>query len=278
MFMTEKEEENLYFNNLGLDYDESISLFDKKEIIQGKNDIITKDSQNLFTTALVKKVIKKKEVYPLKQNINPDKGTKEILLTLKPNSNYKSLINSLNDNNHNDITTDIIYRKDAYYKHFKVNLGKYIKNRMNILKNRCFPYYNRNNFSTPNYKYTGNPKEKDNLNFLSFTIKDILIYGKDKEKFNHQYNNEQLINFIEENEERTNDRIAYNEIIQFLNFRLDDVVRQYYDDEKELYKIKNDQKYVFFDKFFQRETGISLLEKYGFLKVLKKNNSNNIIN
>ena len=83
---------------------------------------------------------------------------------------------------------------------------------MNILKNRCFPYYNRNNFSTPNNRYTGNPKEKDNLNFLSFTIKDILIYGKDKEKFNHQYNNKQLINFIEENEERTNDRIAYNEI------------------------------------------------------------------
>ena len=30
MFMAEKEEENLYFNNLGLDYDESISLYNKK--------------------------------------------------------------------------------------------------------------------------------------------------------------------------------------------------------------------------------------------------------
>ena len=137
-----------------------------------------------------------------------------------------------------DISSDILYRKDAYYKHFKVDLGKYIKNRMNILKNRCFPYYNRNNFSTPNYKYTGNPKEKDNLNFLSFTIKDILIYGKDKEKFNRQYNNEQLINFIEENEERTNDRIAYNEIIHFLNFRLEDVIRQYLTMKKNYIKLK----------------------------------------
>ena len=91
---------------------------------------------------------------------------------------------------------------------------------MNILKNRCFPYYIRNNFSTPNYKYTGNPKEKDNLNFLSFTIKDILIYGRDKENYNRQYKNEQLINFIEENEERTNDKVAYKDIIQFLNFKL----------------------------------------------------------
>ena len=277
MFMTEKEEENLYFNNLGLDYDES-SLFNKKEIIQDKNELNLKESKNLFTTFCVKKVIKKKEVNLLNQTTNPGEEKKAKLLSLKNNSNYKSFINSLINNNTIDLSSDIIYRKDAYYKHFKVNLGKYIKNRMNILKNRCFPYYNRNNFSTPNYKYTGNPKEKDNLNFLSFTIKDILIYGKDKEKYNRQYNNEQLINFIEENEERTNDRIAYNEIIQFLNFRLDDVVRQYYDDEKELYKIKNDQKYIFFDKFFQRETGISLLEKYGFLKVLKKNNSNNTIN
>ena len=117
---------------------------------------------------------------------------------------------------------------------------------MNILKNRCFPYYNRNNFSTPNYKYTGNPKEKDNLNFLSFAIKDILIYGKDKEKFNRQYNNEQLIKFIEENEDRANDKIAYGEIIQFLHLKLEDVIRQYYDEEKEFNKITNCKKYNIF--------------------------------
>jgi len=208
----------------------------------------------------------------LNQAIKTNEEKKEMLLSLKNNSNYKSLSNSLIDNNNINLSSDIIYRKDAYYKHFKVNLGKYIRNRMNILKNRCFPYYNRNNFSTPNYKYTGNPKEKDNLNFLSFTIKDILIYGKDKEKFNRQYNNEQLINFIEENEDKINDKVAYKEIIKLLSYKLEEVIRQYYDDEKELYKIKNDKKYIYFDKFFQRETGISLLEKYGFLKALKKNN------
>ena len=29
------------------------------------------------------------------------------------------------------------------------------------------------------YKYTGNPKEKDNFHFLSFKVKDLLSYGKD---------------------------------------------------------------------------------------------------
>ena len=244
MFMTEKEDENFFFNNFMLDCEESISLFNKKDNNLNKNDLLKKEAKNLFTTFFVKKVIKKKEVYPLNQAIKTNEEKKEKLLSLKNNSNYKSLSNSLIDNNNINLSSDIIYRKDAYYKHFKVYLGKYIKNRMNILKNRCFPYYNRNNFSTPNYKYTGNPKEKDNLNFLSFAIKDILIYGKDKEKFNRQYNNEQLIKFIEENEDRSNDKIAYGEIIQFLNLKLEDVIIQYYDEEKEFNKITNCKKYI----------------------------------
>ena len=52
--------------------------------------------------------------------------------------------------------------------------------------------------------------------------------------------------------------------------KLEDVIRQYYDEEKEFNKITNCKKYIYFDKFFKRETGISLLEKYGFLKALKK--------
>jgi len=119
----------------------------------------------------------------------------------------------------------------------KVNFGKYIKKRINILKNECFPYYSRNNFSMSDYKKTGNPKEKDNINFLSFAIKEILIYGQDKAKFNRQYNNGQLIIFIEENEEKAYDKIAHKELIEFLNEKLEDCIIQYYDDEKEFNRI-----------------------------------------
>ena len=80
------------------------------------------------------------------------------------------------------------------------------------------------NFSSPNYKYTGNPKEKDNFIFLSFKIKDIMIKDKNKETFNRQYNNELLINFIEENEEKAIDKIAYKELVQFLNEKLEDAI------------------------------------------------------
>ena len=162
--------------------------------------------------------------------------------------------------------TNIVYRKDAYYKLFKTNLISYIKNKINTFKNKIFPFYSKNNFSSPNYKFTGNPKEKDNFKFLSFKIKDIMIYGKNKAKFNRQYNNELIIKFIEENENRTKDKDAYKELIKFLNEPLEDV----YDDEKEFNIMKNNPKFFYLDKFYKRETGISLLEKYGFLKILKK--------
>ena len=84
---------------------------------------------------------------------------------------------------------------------------------MNSFKNKCFPFYSRNNFSSPNYKYTGNPKEKDNFIFLSFKIKDIMIKDKNKATFNRQYNNELLINFIEENEDKAIDKSAYKELV-----------------------------------------------------------------
>ena len=164
----------------------------------------------------------------------------------------------------------MVYRKDAYYKYFKANLGRYIKNKINVFKNKCFPLYSRNNFSSPNYKYTGNPKEKDNFIFLTFTIKDLLIFGKNKAKFNSQYNNELIISFIEENEDKAKDKNAYKELIKFLNETLEEAIIQFYDDENEFNKMKNDSKFFHFDEFYQRETGISLLEKYGFLKALKK--------
>ena len=171
-----------------------------------------------------------------------------------------------------NIMSNIFYRKDAYYKFFKVNLGKFIKNKMNILKNKSFSYYSKNNFSTPSYKYTGNPKEKDNYHFLSFTIKELLIYGKDKLKYNRQYNNEQLINFIEGNEYRAEDKEAYKEMMHFLNNTLEDVIKQFYDEEEIFNNIKSNSKAINFDSYYKRETGISLLEKYGFLEAIKKYN------
>ena len=162
------------------------------------------------------------------------------------------------------------YRKDAYYKHFKVLFGRYLKNRINTLKNICFPEFGKNNFSSPNYKFTGNPKEKENYNFLSFKVKDILTFAEDKKSRNRQYNNNLLIEYIENNKDKAKDKISYEKLICVLFQTLEEAIEDFYNDKNEFEKISKDQNCLFYDKYFKKKTNISLLEKNGFLKVLKR--------
>ena len=162
------------------------------------------------------------------------------------------------------------YRKDAYYKHFKVIFGKYLKNRINELKNICFPEFKKNNFSSPNYKFTGNPKEKENYIFLSWKIKEILTYAEDKKNKNRQYNNNLLIEYIENNKNKAKDKISYEKLIYILFQTLEEAIEDFYNDKNEFEKINNDKNCLFYDKYFKKNTNISLLEKNGFLKAIKR--------
>ena len=174
----------------------------------------------------------------------------------------------LDKNNINNIK--LIYRKDAYYKHFKSIFARYIKDKANKLKNICFPHYNKNNFSALSYKYTGNPKEADNLKFLLLNVKDIIIMGKDIKRKNRQYNNELLIRYIEANKELTKDKEAYIDLINFMNNSVEEELIIFYNDKLEYVNLVNDVKCRLFDKHFKSETGISLLDRNGFIQVLKK--------
>ena len=179
----------------------------------------------------------------------------------------KENLEKFKNNNYNDI-----YRKDAYYKHFKSIFAKYIKNKANQLKNICFPELSKNNFFAISYKYTGNPKEKDNYSFLSFFIKDLLIYGKNEKIKNRQYNNELLIKYIEEKENISKNKHCYNELKQFLNNTVGSEMRIFYRDKNQFNNIKEDTKCLFYDRYYKKETGISLLEKDGFINILDKVN------
>ena len=273
MLRTINDEENNFPNNLDFDLYDSFSLFSKKEE-NFNNDELDKELEGkLFYITPTKNKYEKKEIKYNIQKHNNNKKKEKIENKFLNEVGNDNMYDSKKNNNNKfkvNLLSGSVYRKDAYYKYFKVNLWKYIKNKMNTYKNKCFSFYSRNNFSSPNYKYTGNPKEKDNLAFLSFKIKDIITLGKDKAKFNRQYNNELIINFIEKNERKTKDKSVYKELIKLLNENLEEVIVQFYDDEKELNKLKHDSKCIYFDKCYKRETGISLLEKYGFLKVLKK--------
>ena len=192
---------------------------------------------------------------------NDKKYVKKKIFLLKGNEE----ITNINNNN------NLIYRKDAYYKHFKSIFAKYIKDKVNKLKNICFPNFDKNNFSSLVYKYTGNPKEKDNYKFLSFKVKDLLTYGRNDKIKNRQYNNALLIKYIEENKNFAKNGIIYKELIKVLNEYVEAELINFYNDKDQFEIINKDSKCLFYDYYFKKQTGISLLEKNGFIQILKSN-------
>ena len=265
----------LKVNNIN--YQESLSNSDVNDFQIDQKQIIDNDFTyapiefNISFLALPKKKlfeieIKNKNNY--KKNIRPkfQLGTKE---RRTKNKIIKLSVKSMQENLKKE-KKNYVYRKDAYYKHFKALFAKYIRNKVNNLKNICFPNFNKNNFAALSYKFTGNPKEKDNVKFLSMKIKDLLILGKDEEIKNRQYNNELLIKYIENNRELSIDKNKYEELISCLDETLENELMEFYNNKIEFENINKDIKCLIFDKHFKNETGISLLEKNGFIKILNK--------
>lgn len=218
-------------------------LFEIEIIENNKSNINNKEQINFITNQKAKKNINKK-IFLLKGN--------EEITNKNNNDNY-------------------IYRKDAYYKHFKSIFAKYLKDKANKLKNICFPNFYKNNFFSLVYKYTGNPKEKDNYQFLFFKVKDLLIYGRNDIIKNRQYYNSLLIKYIEESKKFAQNETIYQELIRFLNESVETELINFYNDDEQFEIINKDSKCLFYDYHFKKQTGISLLEKNGFIQILKSN-------
>ena len=249
-----------------------------KDKVENKNHSLNREEDKTSGYKLVNRLIFKKPF-----------NNKKILFLIKKDKhkqNQKDKSQSIDNNNNemkkfikfkcNNMNKEKIYRKDYYFKHFKAIFGKYIKNKLNNLKNRCFPNFVLNNFSTPDYYFIGNPKQEDNYNFLSWSIKDILIFRENKHKYNRQFNNKMIILYIEKNGNKSKDKDAYNELINYINCKVEDAFLDFYENKSEFQKICSDKDCIFFDEFFKRETGFSLLEKNGFLKVIRNNQKLNI--
>ena len=228
-----------------------------------------KNEENLFLKEINKDYVKINSDHLYDLNNDNGNGLIKKSKELKFVSKKENLENYFKNNN------KYIYRKDAYYKHFKSIFARYIKDKANKLKNICLPHFNKNNFSSIAYKYTGNPKEKDNYLFLSFKVKELLSYGKNEKIKNRQYNNELLINYIEKNESIVKNKNMYCELIKFLNDSIENELINFYKNDKEIEFINKDMRCLFFDSHFKKETGISLLEKNGFIKILVKQYKSN---
>ena len=89
---------------------------------------------------------------------------------------------------------------------------------------------------------------------FSWSIKDILVYKQNIKNANRQYNNKLLIEFIENNEKKSKDSNAYEQLINYLNDTFENAIIE---DKSELNKINQDEDCLIYDIFFKKETGIS---------------------
>ena len=64
-------------------------------------------------------------------------------------------------------------------------------------------------------------------------------------------------------------KIIYRELLHFINDSMENVLINFYENEEKFKKLNNDALCIFYDRYLKYETGFSLLEKFGFLKIIK---------
>lgn len=174
------------------------------------------------------------------------------------------------------------YRLDYYKKAFKVYCFKHLTKLLNYLLSKCnLPkeFKNKKIFKPNNESFTSNAKEKDNYKFLSMSLKDIFSYiNNDKQPhgISLQKSNKNLIdkilNYIEL--KGKNYSKDYDNLKKYLNMTMEDYIIIYYDTE-EFKKFCADEKIQFYEKEFIKEKKFPMLEKYGFLRLIKMYRINN---
>ena len=108
-----------------------------------------------------------------------------------------------------------------------------------------------------------------NYLFLSFTVKEILCYYTNNDK-NNKYqkenviNNKKIFDYIESH----GNAKKFEKIISFLNMTLENAYIDFYQSTI-FFRFANEEITLIRDKQFKIVYGFSLLEKYGFLRMLK---------
>lgn len=187
-------------------------------------------------------------------------------------NNEKNKIFEINKINKNDKEDKYIYRLDYYKKDFLKDFLEYIlKNGKKLISECKFKEEFKLKLHMPNYKlYAGNPKEKDNREFLKKTIKKVFIdYNKSDEKgTSRQKDNEKLIEYIYEDKNFPSsiEEITLN---NFFNMTIEEGMKNYYDSE-EFREFKKREKIQYYDKMFYHEKNrhFSLLQKNGFIRLV----------
>lgn len=174
---------------------------------------------------------------------------------------------------------NIKLRMDYAIKYIKMYINKYLKDYGNKLIIKCnFKNKLKNlKFFLPNYQYfTGNANLKKNYIFLNFTVEQVLTYSSEKiqnKKNNHlQKQNKETIEtlkqYIENNYEKEKPE-KFQNLLNFFKMTYEDIIMDFYNSEY-FEKFSSSKKTKDLDKILLKSKGFSLLDKNGYIKLVKK--------
>jgi hypothetical protein len=269
----------------------NISPENKDEIINeddiylrnpSKDCHINSDSQSLLN----KKRKSQDSITIIEDTRNSNKKRNFITQTKTDDKTLKPIIEDLSQLGIEQVKdfSNVSYRLDGYKKAFKVNCFQFLTNTLNELLPK--ELIGKKKFYKPNHEsFTANVKEEDNLNFLSMTLKEVYTYieiDKDKKAkgTKKKDKNADLIEIIFNYKSKSyDDSQNLEKLKQYLDMTVEKSIELYY--QSESFKVfSNEEKIKFFDYEFIKEKGFSMLEKNGFIKLIKlyQNNFENFSN
>lgn len=155
-------------------------------------------------------------------------------------------------------------RNDSLLIKFKVIIGKTFINCLNKILKKLLK--RRIKFYSFNYKkFTLNVSYNKNIFWLHEKIKNLLIYGGEK----NQIKNKKSLTILEN--KRGNEKIE--QIKNVLDLTYEKLIEKFYE-SKYFELLKNDQKIIEMDKNFKVVMGKSLLDKNGFINFIYSRKGN----
>ena len=229
--------------------------------INNINNIINPDPINPFTQNEEENFLGKKRL-ETKAQLEGKKESKETKESTGENPKINKKIKFE--------TKSKLIRNDYYIKKFKVNcFSDYFTQKLNRLLQDCkFPQkLNIPKIYSPNNKaFTSDANLERNRQFLSVPIK--VVFSMKKYKANDKVENAERFDVIFNSRQYAKNMQAYTALVNCLNLTVEDVIKEYYDSEA-FEKFRTDQAIKEYDAAFKKEKKFSLLEDYGFLKLIK---------
>ena len=234
---------------------------------------INSDSQSLLN----KKRKSQDSITIIEDTRNSNKKRNFITQTKTDDKTLKPIIEDLSQLGIEQVKdfSNVSYRLDGYKKAFKVNCFQYLTNTLNELLPK--ELIGKKKFYKPNHEsFTANVTEEDNLYFLSMTLKEVYTYiviDKDKDKkakgTKKKDKNADLIEIIFNYKPKSyDDSQNLEKLKQYLDMTVEKSIELYYQSES-FKDFRSGEKIKFFDSKFIKEKGFSMLEKKGFIKLIK---------